>query len=55
MDFPLFPFDTFPNGEKVSIFLNISELFGKEHPSCGSLCIYVETKQGWSINGGDCV
>lgn len=31
---------------------NISEAFGKVPPSCRNLSVYVETKQGWSINWG---
>lgn len=53
MDFPLFPIDTFPNGEKVSIFWeNNFEAFGEVPPSCGSLLVYIEIKQGWTTDWG---
>lgn len=39
--------------KKFSIFRkNISEAFGKVSPSCRSLCVYVETKQGWAVDWG---
>ena len=39
--------------KKFSIFRkNIFEAFEKVPPSCGSFSVYVETKQGWSINWG---
>lgn len=47
MDFPLFPIDTFPNGEKVFHFSE-KQFWSvwRSTPFMGSLSVYVETKQG---------
>lgn len=53
MDFPLFPFDTFLNGEKVSIFLKKHfRSIWESTPSHGRLFVYAEIKQGWATNWG---